>query len=289
MITIQDLLKLRGIEPNATVKLVRHQNKNKKNNDVTNNQFDPNYLYRNNRAEFLKYQSAQSKRAYLNAEYIVSCLGEEDNRARFIGVYKILALHRVTGKNDKYWTCDKDKWFYEMEKVKGFEDLEERIIIQWKGRADLWYRQCDKEENKMDIVEISLGLGYKPFPGYLKVQLSFSELSDIVNNNYPDWKDALSAVYGIYVICDIKAEQLYIGAAYNTDGIWGRWKDYAKDGHGGDTSLEALIKADKNYANNFHFSILAIMSNTSTNQEVLEMEKLYKDKFKSIMIGLNNN
>ena len=287
MITIQELLKIRGLEPTATVKLVRHQNK--KDNEESNGQFDPNYLYRNNRTEFLKYQSAQSKRAYLNAEYIVRCLGEEDNRARFIGVYKILALHRVTDKNDKYWTCDKDKWFYEMEKVKGFEDLEERIIIQWKGRADLWFRQYDKKENQMEVVEISPGLGYKPFPGYLNVQLSFGELSDIVKNKYPDWKDALSAVYGIYVICDTKAEKIYIGAAYNTDGIWGRWKDYAKDGHGGDISLEALIKADKNYAQNFHFSLLAIMSNTSTDQEVLDMEKLYKDKFKSIMIGLNNN
>ena len=43
-------------------------------------------------------------------------------------------------------------------------------------------------------------------------------------------------------------------------GVWGRWKDYVDTGHGGDVSLEALIKKDTNYAQNFSFSLLSIMS-----------------------------
>lgn len=291
MITLQEILKARGFEPSARVKLVRHLTQNKKNDDSKNNQFDPNYLYRNDMAGFLKYQSAQGRRAYKDADYVVSCLGEDDNRARFIGVFKILALHKITGKNDKYWTCDKDKWYYEMEKVSGFEDIEERIIIQWRGRADLWFRKYDKPENQMDVVEISPGLDYNPFPGYLKINLSFNELKKIYENKYVEWKNALTAVYGVYVICDNNTGDLYIGSAYGENGgIWGRWNDYAKNGHGGNVSLKNLIKTDKNYANKyFKFSLLAIMPKSSTKQEVIDRETLYKNKFGTKMHGLNNN
>lgn len=288
MITIQDILKARGIDPTKTVKLIRHSLKDEK---LKGSDHDPNYLYRKSKPAFFEYQSVQGPNNIFNVDYVVSFLSEEDNRARFIGVFKIKTIHEIKDRNDKHWTCDDDKWYYEMEKDPRFSDLEERIIIQWRGQANRWHRCCEKEYNRMDIVEISPGLDYNPFPGYLKINLSFNELKKIYENKYVEWKNALSAVYGVYVICDNNTGDLYIGSAYGENGgIWGRWNDYANNGHGGNVSLKNLIKNDSNYANKyFKFSLLAIMPKSSTKQEVIDRETLYKNKFGTKMHGLNNN
>lgn len=38
-------------------------------------------------------------------------------------------------------------------------------------------------------------------------------------------------VYSVYVITDKKKDKLYIGSAYSTYGVYGRWSIYLKDGY----------------------------------------------------------
>ena len=100
----------------------------------------------------------------------------------------------------------------------------------------------------------------------------------------------LSSVYGVYVICDNKTGQLYIGSAYGDEGIWGRWSEYVKtNGHGNNKSLADLIKNDANYAKNFSFSLLVVMSKNSTKDAVIAKEQIFKRKFGTQIHGLNNN
>lgn len=286
MITIQELLTNRfdkhGVKSTEKIKLVRHKDTSKDGPDVYK-------LYRQERADFLEYQSFQSKPVFHDVHYIVSFIGEEGTRARFIGVYKITEIIEINSSNKPSGAKDKDKYYYKMEEVNWFEDMKERIIVDWgKGRKfNQWYK------NNKEIVEIAPGLNNVQFTDYLDLVLSFEDLSEIIRheNNYPDWKRLLSAVYGVYVICDRKEGNLYIGSAYGENGgIWGRWKEYVDtNGHGHNKSLESLVRKDKKYALNFTFSLVAVLSKSSTKEAVIAKEQIYKDKFGTKINGLNNN
>ena len=49
---------------------------------------------------------------------------------------------------------------------------------------------------------------------------------------FEKWETSLSANAGVYRIIDKSDYSTYIGSAYGKDGIWGRWSNYAKTGHG---------------------------------------------------------
>lgn len=266
MITIQELLYNRGLERTARVKLVRHKDR----------RLDLYNMYRANRQSFLDYQNTQSKDIFKDVDYIISFIGEEGVLARFIGVYKITGKSQYNGE-----------YKYSMNEVEGYEDLKERVIIRWEN-AISWHQWI---KNEMEILEISPGLNYKRFTDYFDLILDFSELQEIVVNQYADWRRVLSAVKGIYLISDTQTGKLYIGSAYGEDGLWGRWSEYVStNGHGGNKALKSLIDEDWEYASKyFQFSILMLLPKTVTPDEAVRKEQLFKRKLGTNSFGLNNN
>ena len=261
-----ELLYNRGLDNTAKIKLVRHKDKRQ---DLYN-------LYRTNYPEFIDYQNSQSKNVFHKVDYIVSFIGEEGHRSRFIGVFRVLDEEKI--KEDEY--------HYKMAPVEGFEDLVERVIINWKT-AISWHQWI---KNKMEVIEIQPGLHYKQFTDYSDFILDFHELKEIVNNQYSDWKRMLSITKGIYLISDTLSGKLYIGSAYGEDGIWGRWVNYVQtNGHGNNKTLKEHIELDKNYASNFRFSILMLLPRTVTADEAIKKERLFKNKLGTNSFGLNNN
>ena len=89
-------------------------------------------------------------------------------------------------------------------------------------------------------------------------------MSVCVYEAHRDWRTPLSAVAGVYLILDQRTGALYVGSAYGANGIWGRWRGYAKTGHGGNVKLRKLMKRDPTYTAQFRFSILQIFPNTMT-------------------------
>lgn len=266
MITIQELLCNRGIEKSARIKLVRHKDKNT----------DVYELYRTNRQGFLDYQKIQTRDIFGSVDYIVSFIGQENLLARFIAVYKITSKKKL-GTGD---------FEYEMHEVSGFDDLKERVIIRWKNGIS-WHQWFKKE---MEVVQIHPGLHYRQFTDYFDFILNFSELKEIVKNQYPDWKRMLSATKGVYLINDTESGKLYVGSAYGEEGIWGRWSYYVKtNGHGDNKALKNIIKDDVNYAENFQFSILMLLPSTVTSDEAIRKESLFKKKLGTNSFGLNSN
>lgn len=266
MITIQELLFNRGLEKTAKIKLVRHKDKRQ---DLYN-------LYRTNYDRFLDYQNSQSKNVFHKVDYIVSFIGEEGHRSRFIGVFKVLDEEKI----------QEDEYRYNMARVQGFEDLVERVIINWKT-AISWNQWI---KNEMEVIEIQPGLHYKQFTDYSDFILDFHELKEIVNNQYSDWKRMLSITKGIYLISDTFSGKLYIGSAYGEDGIWGRWANYiGTNGHGNNKTLKEQINLDPSYARHFQFSILMLLSRTVTADEAIKKERLFKNKLGTNSFGLNNN
>ena len=280
---IVELLKLRGLDTKKTTKtkMIRHTDHG-------------DYLISEMTREQLEfYQQCQSKQVFSCCDYVASFLGIESTKAKFIGVYKVKGEERLRRKHlPEHYPYPKivegDGYFYKLENVSGFEELEDRVIIKWGGSARAWAQKLTKKE----VVEI-LPRGYvRPFPGYLDFILKFDELCEIVDNpdSNREWHTALSAVAGVYLVVDAETGKQYVGSASGRGGIIGRWTNYAKEHHAGNTKLQELLsECDSNYAGNFSFTILQTLSKTLSRKEVVARENVWKDKLGSRAFGLNLN
>ena len=129
------------------------------------------------------------------------------------------------------------------------------------------------------------------FAGYNQVRLKFGELKRIVELNLSDWRQALCAVFGIYLISDTKKGGAYVGSAYGKDGLWGRWSCYASNnfhGHGGDDGLINRIGNNTDYPDNFEFSILEVISKNRCEKDVRTREGWWKDALRTRKCHNNN-
>ena len=79
IISIRELLSLRGLDVTKKIKVVRHKDSRK---EVVIRgkleQGNPYDWYRYNRDLFIGYQSEQSKEVYKDVDYIVSFIGEHE-------------------------------------------------------------------------------------------------------------------------------------------------------------------------------------------------------------------
>jgi hypothetical protein len=277
---IVDLLKLFGFTE-ARSKLVRHQDK----------RYDVHDLMRQGWLE--TYQALQKRPIFDNLDFIVSFVGLEGSRALLAGVYRV-GQRKDASLISPPAGCPLTNWFvpgehhYELEKVSGYEGLEKRVVIDWGRGALAWHQKTTNKE----VLEIRPpGASLVVFQDYLEFTLTFSELKEIFQKPEAnsEWRSRLSAVAGIYLILATRSGHQYIGSASGTGGIWGRWANYAKNGHGGNAELEKLLQSEEGYPNSFTFSILQILPVTTARAEVLKRESYYKAKLGSRATGLNRN
>ena len=280
MILFSELLKNRNFDFSQNVLLIRHKQKNISMFELIEKGY------------FDLYQSVQDKTSFKSCKYMIVFLGLEQTKALFYNIYEITGVRDI---KEIEWPSDFFPFEIDMEKhtcyilkkIEGFEDLSERVVINW-GKGTLAWAQNYSEK---EIIEI-LPAGYlKEFSDYLDFTLSYNELRKIYD--FPDankrWIDKLSAVNGIYLILDKKKGDQYIGAAYGKDGIWGRWKIYATTGHGENKLLKSLVKNNENYLLNFQWSIMETLPSNLSKEEVLHYESKYKQKLGSRLFGLNIN
>jgi hypothetical protein len=274
---IIELLQLRHLDMNARIKMVRHQDQ----------RYDLYTLMTSGHIE--TYQACQSSTIF-ECDYVVSFFGLPRSKARFLGVYRVNGRSKVANIHlpMEYPIQESpNKYFYHLSKVSGFEDFEERIIIDWGGSTRSWHQWLSEKE----VVEI-LPRGYtRPFPGYLDFILDQQELVRIMQ--YPEanreWHTNLSAVAGVYLIVQESTGAQYVGSAYGPQGILGRWKNYAINGHGDNIRLRELVAAQPGIYREFRYSILRTLPKSLTAQEVIGFETFYKDKLGTRAHGLNAN
>lgn len=277
---LYDILNMRSFDLTARTKMMRHQD----------TRYDVDKLYRSGMIE--AYQSVQGQDC-LNCDYLIAFMGKDQTKASFAGVWKVLGLTSEPDPKyiadfpyEDYFTVPGDI-YYKLEPVPGYEDLIDRVIIDW-GLATRAWHQWLKDK---PVIEILPKGQVKPFPGYLDFVLSFDELTQMLKS--PDanrtWHQMLKSVAGIYLITDTKTGQLYVGSAYGKDGILGRWQTYVQTGHGNNVLLKEIMKADVSRKQDLAFTILRTLPSTLTVNEVIAYEKLYKQKLGSIAHGLNLN
>jgi hypothetical protein len=276
---ISELLTMRGFDLGARTKLVRHL-------DPT---LDLRAFYRDGWLD--TYQAYTAPGIFSACDYIVSFLGEEDMRARFVGVYRVQgsrpSAEVLTPAGFPLPQASSWGTYYDLAPVTGYEDFQDRVVIRWRGRG--WHQWLARDRD-WEVTEILPRGRVRPFPGYLEVLLGFDELREVVAHPEAnrDWHIML-AVAGVYLITDRQTGNLYVGSATGARGILGRWTSYAADGHGGNKALLALVGTDPAYARNFQFSILRTLPPDLHRAELVRQEQLYKSKLGSRAHGLNEN
>lgn len=120
----------------------------------------------------------------------------------------------------------------------------------------------------------------RPFPGFESIDLSFRELEILRRDNRPDWRAALDNVRGVYLIIvrTPRAVRRYVGAAHGEQGIWSRWVEYLKTGHGGNVALRELMGGNGlGYCRrHFRFALLEHMSRNTLDRLVQDREAHWK-------------
>lgn len=133
MITIQELLFNRGLSKLSKIKLVRHK-------DARIDLYD---LYQTDKKKFFIYQSQQGRDVFKGVEFLVSFIGEEGTLSRLIGVFKIQKTKKLMQKR-KAIDGGMYQYHYDIVEVPGFDDLKERVIIDW-GKATInWAQWIDQ-------------------------------------------------------------------------------------------------------------------------------------------------
>ena len=289
IISIQALLSGRNEEfdqaDKRRVKLIRHKD-NRTEKVISDKTYKESLfdLYLNENAVFLDYQSEQLKKNFEKIDYIVAFIGEEGVTSRFLGVYKNNGVIAELGLYNGDALAKLD-----FQELSGFELLKERIVIEWKSPV-MWHQYYD---NEMPFVRIDRGLTENNIPvfkSFEDVLLDYNQLKRIFETNNSEWKSKLESCNGIYLILDKKCGKQYVGSTYNRDGIWGRWKQYAETGHGGDKDLKPLLSDDSNYAAKyFQWCILETLPLKILEDQAIDRESLYKRKFGTREFGYNNN
>jgi hypothetical protein len=237
------------------------------------------------------YQAYTAPGVFDACHFIISFLGEADMRARMVGVYRVLGRRpsQEVPTPPGFPLPQASTWgaFHELERIDGFDDYSDRVVIRWRGRG--WHQWLNRGRDWEVIEVLPRGRG-KPFPGYLEVLLTFDELKEIVTHPEAnrDWHVMLS-VSGVYLITDSRTGQQYVGSATGIQGILGRWASYVADGHGGNKALRALVDLDPTCFRAFQFSILRTLPADLHRAEAIRQEQLYKAKLGSRAHGLNDN
>ena len=133
--------------------------------------------------------------------------------------------------------------------------------------------------------------GENTFKSY-KFELSFPQLENIIKTGRTDWINALEHIQAVYLITDNLTGRQYVGSATSQDEfLLGRWKNYVRNGHGGNVRLKELIEKEgfPYVRKNFSYRILDYFGENYPSAKVLESESYWKDVLKTRKFGYNAN
>ncbi len=219
-----------------------------------------------------------NKRERFVKEYIVSFAQISGCKYLFGGIFRI---------------ADRSKDGYQVEYTDQYKHLIGRLILNYTGdnlRTTCFTPGYVYSNSFVQGVYESRYQG-EQFKSFEEINHSFWAIEVIVKNQLPDWKAALSSVFGIYLISDRSTGKHYVGSAYGEGGIWGRWSSYVYSFHGNNADLiELFEKKNASYfKENFMFAILEILPTTKSQAEVISKESVWKEKLFTRQFGHNKN
>jgi hypothetical protein len=273
--TFNTLLREADISPDD-VRLLRHKDKRAKKGCT------PYELWRDIPPKFDLYQSHQKieNRKRLAAKYWASFLGLPTAETLFVGLYRV--GNRSLLEQDTPWphgdgidkagTCD----VYALTLDQALGGFVGKLVIKWTGQEINWIQPSANRWEK-PILELRLAFKEDPFPGFLDLQVPFSQVKTMP----PGWKDAVRSARGIYLLTCPTSGRLYVGAALGQNGFLGRWLTYAADRHGGNKEL-------KENPADYVISVLEVAGTAASERDILAMEVRWMKKFGTKAFGLNH-
>lgn len=233
--------------------------------------------------KFKVWQEYQNRRNF-QCDTIVSLIHLHSNKWLFVGVWRIEGV-AARSNPEKSW------FEYSTTEVSGLEHLSGRTIVEFSRNFRASYLQGSRYADQLAVAQILEDrMSMADFPGYSSVVISFDQLRHIVARDLTAWRAALKSVAGVYLVTDGSCGKLYVGSAYGTDGIWGRWSAYAGTLHGNNKELKELVtKMGEAHSKHFQFSILEICDIMDTQDEVLARESHWKNALRSREFGYNSN
>jgi hypothetical protein len=222
----------------------------------------------------------------------------ERHKWLFVGAYDIKSRDGLT----YHFSADYSEPYAEAVRIQECDQYSERLIVDFKNRGQSFFYVNSEIINSVQIDSISAKPYFEldiNFPGYENLCKSYYELKQHWNNK--SWMQALSEVYGIYLITDKKTGKLYVGSATGQDGIYGRWTAYLADGYDKNEKedskypnikLKELVNAKgiEYIQKNFQYTILEILKKDEIGKsKALKREIYWKNVFQSRKFGYNQN
>ena len=280
IMTIQDLLKGRHTGFDATernrIKMIRLKSDREKIMIGGDEQsMELRDIYKYHRPRFEEYFKEETDAIFDDAAYVVVFLAEDGTDSRLVGVYENKG--KDPNKSKKL-----NLHYYDLVELPEFAYLKDRVIVDWGMHQQQWHQWWTNEKF---VVRIG---GYVDnnapvFDSYESVMLNYCELKAIFDGNDEAWTNSLKSVNCIYAIVDKSNGKMYIGSTYGTSGIYGRWKEYAQTGHGGNVEL------GKQNPDNFQWIILEVLPMKIKEEKAIARENFYKEKFCTRKFGYNKN
>lgn len=238
--------------------------------------FFPLRLFQQGNGYFKIWQEEQTQKNF-QRQYILSLIYKGKDEWIFAGIYESLDVKETPSGPTKYR--------YNTQLVDAGTELIGKLIIGFKKDFRASYLCLENYIDDFEVLEITRDVCKSVFPGYDKVDVSWTELSVLIETE--GWKTALSNQKGIYLISDSVNGKKYVGAAYGENMILGRWRDYILNGNGGNIELK---KFEFDYIKkNFRYSILEIFKSTTDDDAILEREKWWKKVLMTKEFGYNKN
>ena len=273
MLTFNDLLALEEID-SAEVRLVRNQD----------SRLGPGRLYeawRNDREAFENYQSVQSKDRFpvgcLLAEFVVT----EARKTVFVGIYRVDGVDRCPpGSTDALLKTDISGHFrYELSLLEELSSYQDRAVIDWGAGTRSWVQRAANQPKPVSEIADQ----YEPrFPGFREFVRPVEDIPTLPNG----WQQVLRSVKGVYLLVDLDSGQQYVGSAKGADSLFGRWMEYATDGHGGNLGLK---KAASDGRRRYQVSVLEVVDENTPDTTIEQIESFWKNKLLSRTFGRNVN
>ena len=242
--------------------------------------------------EFKEWQEQQTNKNF-SRSYILSLIYYRKDLWLFGGIYRVTGKPTRIELSGEHWKG----WKYRTELVDCQTDLIGRAFVFYKKEYRQSYPNLEMSpKNGMRPRDIGISsildkrVSINDFVGFDNVNIDYETLQTIIRDNIPSWRSALSNVKGIYLIADKLTGKQYVGSAYGDECIWQRWSAYAKDGHGGNSELKALLsERGTNYKYHFQYSILEVCNMNLGNEYIIGRESYWKEVLQTRKFGLNKN
>lgn len=268
MISFNTVLLSENVDPGKVI-LVRHQDARALKERA------PHTLWRTDPKALELYQRIQGKDRFpigsILASFIVTPAGE----TLFIGLYKVKAkgvtppklIDPVSGK------ATTGKFFYDIQRDDRLGEYRGKLVVDWGKGYLAWTQRASKQDKP--VLEIRRAVVDPAFPGFTNFRHDVATIETIPEA----WKEVLRAVKGVYVLACQETGDLYIGSAKGGESLWGRFVEYAANGHGGNVELK------KRGPMPYQVSVLEI---ANSGEGIERLEEAWKQKLLTRQFGLND-